>query len=405
MQYTAEEVLDFLEEEDVRFVRLAFCDIFGTPKNISIPPAALKSAFSNGASFDASAVPGFADVSRSDLFLYPDPSTLALFPWRPSNGRVVRMFCDIRYPDGRPFELDSRQILKSAAADAKALGLHCGIGTEYEFYLFKTDETGAPTDVPMDTAGYMDMAPEDAGENVRRDICLTLEDMHIATEASHHEEGPGQNEIDFRYADPLIAADNAVTFKTVVKTAAARNGLYASFDPKPIEDAPGSGMHVNFSPQSEAGDCFEAFMAGLLAHIRETTLFLNPTGQSYRRLGSSKAPLYVSWSPENRSQLIRIPAVTEEQKRRIELRSPDANANPYLAFALLLWAGLDGVEHRMTPPPSADFNLYTAIPRQLTGLRKLPLSLREAAFEAHGSAFIGSHLPQKLVEEYTRRGQ
>ena len=242
MLYTAEEVLDFLEEEDVRFVRLAFCDIFGTPRNISIPPAELKSAFQTGVSFDASSVPGFTDVSHSDLFLYPDPTTLALFPWRPSNGRVVRMFCDIRYPDGTPFGLDSRQILKSAEADAKEMGLRCNIGSEYEFYLFKTDETGAPTDIPMDTAGYMDMAPEDAGENVRRDICLTLEDMHIATEASHHEEGPGQNEIDFRYADPLVAADNAVTFKTVVKTAAARNGLYASFDPKPIPGAPGSGM-------------------------------------------------------------------------------------------------------------------------------------------------------------------
>ena len=405
MLYTAEEVLDFLEEEDVRFVRLAFCDIFGTPRNISIPPAELKSAFQTGVSFDASSVPGFTDVSHSDLFLYPDPTTLALFPWRPSNGRVVRMFCDIRYPDGTPFGLDSRQILKSAEADAKEMGLRCNIGSEYEFYLFKTDETGAPTDIPMDTAGYMDMAPEDAGENVRRDICLTLEDMHIATEASHHEEGPGQNEIDFRYADPLVAADNAVTFKTVVKTAAARNGLYASFDPKPIPGAPGSGMHINFSPESDAGDCFPAFMAGLLRPIGETTLFLNPTAQSYQRLGSRKAPVYVSWSPENRSQLIRIPATTDPQKRRIELRSPDANANPYLAYALLLWAGMDGVKRGMTPPPSSDFNLYTASAPQLKGLKKLPVSLQEAAFDARSSSFITKRLPMKLIEEYAARGK
>jgi glutamine synthetase len=405
MLYTAEEVLDFLEEEDVRFVRLAFCDIFGTPRNISIPPAELKSAFESGVSFDASAVPGFTGVSRSDLFLYPDPTTLALFPWRPSNGRVVRMFCDIRHPDGTPFALDSRQILKTAEADAKAMGLRCGIGAEYEFYLFKTDENGVPTSIPMDTAGYMDMAPEDAGENVRRDICLTLEDMHIATEASHHEEGPGQNEIDFRYADPLVSADNAVTFKTVVKTAAARNGLYACFDPKPIEGAPGSGMHINFSPEMDGGDCFPAFLAGLLRHISEMTLFLNSTEQSYQRLSSRKAPQYISWSPENRSQLIRIPATTNEKKRRIELRSPDANANPYLAYALLLWAGMDGINRGMTPPPSTDFDLHTASESQLKGLRKLPTSLQAAAFEARSSAFIGKYLPEKIVEEYAKRGK
>ena len=403
MLYTAEEVLDFLEEEDVKFVRLAFCDLFGAPKNVSVQPTELKAAFASGVSFDASAVPGFADLSRSDLFLFPDPATLALFPWRPSNGRVVRMFCDIRYPDGRPFELDTRQILKSAVADARAQGLRCGIGTEYEFYLFKTDENGVPTEIPMDTAGYMDMAPEDAGENVRRDICLTLGEMGIATEASHHEEGPGQNEIDFRYADPLAAADNAVTFINVVKTAAARNGLRASFDPKPIATAPGSGMHINLSPAMDTGDCFAPFMAGLMAHILETTLFLNPTAQSYKRLGASKAPRYVSWSPENRSQLVRIPAATDESKRRIELRSPDANANPYLAYALLLWAGLDGVAKKMTPPESRDYNLYTAPEEKLADLKKLPSTLAEAAALAKESGFIRAHLPEKLVEEYARR--
>ncbi len=403
MLYTAEEVLDFLEEEDVKFVRLAFCDVFGAQKNISVPPAELKAAFASGVSFDASAVPGFADLSKSDLFLFPDPATLVSFPWRPSNGRVVRMFCDIRSPDGTPFALDTRQILKSAVADAKKQGLHCGVGSEYEFYLFKTDEKGAATGVPMDTAGYMDMAPEDAGENVRRDICLTLEEMGIATEASHHEEGPGQNEIDFRYADPLIAADNAVTFINVVKTAAARNGLWASFDPKPIKNAPGSGMHINVSPEMDAGDCFESFKAGLMAHVLEMSLFLNPTAQSYERLGASKAPLYVSWSPENRSQLIRIPAATEVRKRRIELRSPDANANPYLAYALLLWAGLDGVTQKMSPPESRNFNLYTATEKQLAGLKKLPSSLPEAALLAENSAFIRAHLPETLVEKYAKR--
>lgn len=400
MLYTAEEVLDFLEEEDVRFVRLAFCDVFGAPKNISVPPSALKAAFASGVPFDASAVPGFAGLSNADLILFPDPATLASLPWRPSNGRVVRMFCNIHCPDGVPFALDTRQILKSAVADAKKQGLLCGVGAEYEFYLFKTDEKGVATDIPMDMAGYMDMAPEDAGENVRRDICLTLEEMGITTGASYHEEGPGQNEIDLRCADPLVAADNAVTFINAVKTAAARNGLWASFDPKPIKNAPGSGMHINLSPETDAGDCFEPFLAGLMAHALEMSLFLNPTAQSYERLGSGKAPRYVSWSPENRSQLIRIPAVSEERKRRIELLSPDARANPYLACALLLWAGLDGIAQKMTPPESGDFSVCTASEKQLAGPPKLPSSLSEAALLAESSDFIRAHLPKKLVEKY-----
>ncbi|NLH01358.1 MAG: glutamine synthetase, partial [Clostridiales bacterium] len=337
MLYTEEDVLEYVREEDVKFVRLAFCDIFGTQKNISIPASELSMAFRCGISFDASAIAGFGDESRSDLFLFPDPTTLTVFPWRPSHGRVVRMFCDIRYPDGRQFELDCRSILKKAEAEANKKGLRCYFGAEYEFYLFKTDENGAPTNIPMDNAGYMDMAPEDAGENVRREICLTLEEMGIVPEASHHEEGPGQNEIDFRYSDPLAAADNSVTFKTVVRTVAARNGLYACFDPKPLANMSGSGMHINMSPRLRGGDdCFYQFMAGIMEHIAEMTIFLNPTSQSYLRLGSHKAPQYISWSPENRSQLIRIPAAAEGRSR-IELRSPDANANPYIAYARLIY--------------------------------------------------------------------
>lgn len=403
MLYSIEEVLDYVREEDVKFIRLAFCDVFGTPKNISIPPAELENAFRYGISFDASAIAGFGDVRHSDLFLFPDPTTLSVLPWRPSHGRVVRMFCDIKQPDGSIFELDSRALLKKAIAETAKKGLYCYFGTEYEFYLFKTDENGMPTSIPMDNAGYMDMAPEDAGENVRREICLTLDEMGISPEASHHEEGPGQNEIDFRHSDPLTAADNSITFKTVVKTVAARNGLYASFEPKPLANMSGNGMHINISPKIPMGeDCFDFFMAGILEHIAEITLFLNPTAQSYLRLGSNKAPQFVSWSPENRSQLIRIPAATEGS-RRIELRSPDANANPYLAYALLIYAGMDGVESKLTPPPSSDFNLFSASDEVLSKLRRLPESLNAAVLAAANSNFVKNHVPPQILDEFASK--
>jgi len=400
MLYTVEEVLDYVKEEDVKFVRLAFCDVFGTPKNISIPADELEGAFRGGISFDASAIAGFGDVDHSDLFLFPDPTTLSVLPWRPSHGRVVRMFCDVKRPDGSIFELDSRALLKKAIAETAKMGLYCYFGAEYEFYLFKTDENGETTSVPMDSAGYMDMAPEDAGENVRREICLTLAEMGIVPESSHHEEGPGQNEIDFRYGDPLTAADNSMTFRTAVKTVASRNGLYACFDPKPLANMCGSGMHINMSPRMpKGGECFYPFMAGIMEHIYDITLFLNPTNQSYLRLGSHKAPQYISWSPQNRSQLIRIPAA-EPGNERIELRSPDAHANPYLAYALLIYAGLDGVKRNLTPDPSADFNLFTASDEELARFRKLPESRDEAAAAAENSSFVKRHLPPEVINEF-----
>ena len=399
------EVLDYVREEDVKFVRLAFCDVFGVPKNVSIPASELESAFRSGISIDASAIAGFGEESHSDLFLIPDSKTLSILPWRPSQGRVVRMFCDIKLPNGEAFPLDLRGLLKKAAAEAAGKGVGCCFGAEYEFYLFKNDENGAPTSIPIDNAGYMDMAPDDLGENVRREICLTLAEMGISPEASHHEEGPGQNEIDFRYSDALSAADNSVTFKTVVKTVAARNGLYACFDPKPIANAAGSGMHINVSPNMpKGGDGFYPFMAGILEHISEITLFLNPTPQSYLRLGSHKAPQYISWSPGNRSQLIRIPAAGMGQNR-IELRSPDANANPYLAYALVIYAGLDGIERGLTPPPSADFNLFTASEKELAGYKKLPDSIKQAALEAKNSEFIKKHLPPQIIKEFVSCGK
>lgn len=398
MIYTADEIFDFIEQEDVKFIRLAFCDPLGRQKNISIMPSELRRAFEDGISFDASAILGFAGEERSDLLLFPIPSTLNVLSWRPSHGKVVRMFCDIRYPDGTPFECDSRYILKQAIETARKKGISVSFGSEFEFYLFKTDEDGYPTMVPFDRGGYMDVAPEDKGENIRREICLTLIDMGIRPESSHHEEGPGQNEIDFRFSDAMSAADNAMNFVTVVKAAAMHNGLYADFSPKPLDDRSGNGMHINISLASTDGfDHTSQFMAGIMAHITEITAFLNNRPESYKRLGEMKAPLYVTWSPENRSQLIRIPAAKGEY-RRIELRSPDPCANPYIAYAMLIYSGLDGIEKQMECPEPVNLNLYTA-PASLTDrLDKLPGSLDEAHEIARHSDFVKSHLPEKLID-------
>ncbi|PKM72920.1 MAG: type I glutamate--ammonia ligase [Firmicutes bacterium HGW-Firmicutes-16] len=401
MLYSIDEVLDYVKEEDVKFVRLAFCDVFGTPKNVSILASELENAFRNGISVDAAAIAGFSEESHSDIYLFPDLMTLSLLPWRPSHGKVVRIFCDIKLTNGDDFELYPRVLLKKAVAEAAKKGLSCYFGSEYEFYLFKNDENGLPTSVPMDSAGYMDIAPDDLGENVRREICLTLEEMGMSPESSHHEEGPGQNEIDFRYSDPVSAADNSITFKTVVRTVASRNGLTALFDPKPIANASGCGMHINVSPSmAKGGEYFDSFMAGILEHVSDMTLFLNPTAQSYLRLGSHKAPQYISWSPHNLSQLIRV-----RKERRIELRSPDAHANPYLAYALLIYAGLDGIERSLTPPPSADFNFFTASEEKLLGYKKLPDSFAKAASAAKSSEFIKKHLPPQIIEEFASSGR
>lgn len=390
MIYTAEEVYDYVSQEDVKFIRLAFCDPTGKMKNVSIMPEELPKAFVNGIGFDASAIEGFGTEVYSDLLLFPIPSTLTVLPWRPSHGKVVRMFCDIRYPDGTPFERDSRKILLNATKYAEKKGYTVKFGTEFEFYLFKLDENGDPTNIPFDNAGYMDVAPEDKGENVRRDICLTLLDMGILPECSHHEEGPGQNEIDFRYGDALPSADNAVNFISVVKTAALRNGLYANFSPKPLAGKSGNGMHINISVKNEAGeDCTLGFMAGILARVKELTAFLNPTEESYFRLGEQKAPKYVTWSRENRSQLIRIPAARGEYKR-MELRSPDPTANPYIAFALLIYAGIDGLENGLTPPTPVNVNLFAADEEFTDKLDKLPGSLTEAKEIAARSEWLAS---------------
>lgn len=404
--YTKDEVISYVEEENVKFIRLSFCDTTGAQKCITIMPTELRRAFDEGISFDASAIAGYSDIVQSDLLLRPDPSTLSSVPWHPTHGRMVRMYCSIHYPDGRQFPRDGRYILKTAVDEAAAAGISFYFGSEFEFYLFKTDENGERTTIPFDHAGYMDIDPGDKCEQIRREICFTLSDMGIQPESAHHEEGPGQNEITFRFSDPLKAADDAITFKSVVRTIASRNGLYANFSPKPLPGESGNGFHINMSVQDNSRgsdvDYTGSVIAGLLEHITEMTAFLNPTEKSYERLGSHKAPRYVSWSPENRSQLIRIPGTPSEYRngyrlKRIELRSPDPSANPYIAYTLLIRAGLDGIKRNLTPPPPLNINLYEADNTILQSIRKLPATLEEAKNIAKQSAWIRSVLPDGML--------
>lgn len=410
MNNAVNEVLEYVRENDVKFIRLAFSDLFGILKNISIMPTELQRAFEQGISFDGSAIQGFNDVTHSDLLLFPIPSTLMLLPWRPQQGRVIRLLCDIRNPDGSPFIGDGRTYLKKAVERCSEMGYSCRIGTECEFYLFKTDENGFPTQTTHDNGGYFDIAPIDKGENIRREICLCLEEIGIQPETSHHEQGPGQNEIDFKYSDPMTAADNFLIFKSVVKAIAARNGLFASFMPKPIAMKSGSGLHVNLSLLMNNLNIFEMtnpvqtqtaeyFIAGILNRIVEITVFLNPITNSYERLGCFEAPKYVSWSHQNRSQLIRIPSATGEFSR-MELRSPDPSLNPYLAFALILNAGLDGIIQQQTLPDPLNVNLYTAGRDVLDTISKLPDTLGEAVEIAWKSDFVRGILGNSLLEKY-----
>lgn len=403
MKYSKQEVMQYVQEEDVKFIRLAFCDVFGKQKNISIMPEELPRAFEYGIAIDASAIEEFGDETHSDLLLHPDADTLMPLPWRPEHGRVVRMFCTISYPDGRIFECDSRSILKQAVQDAEKSGCQFFFGAEQEFYLFKLDDNGNPTKEPYDNAGYMDIAPEDRGENIRREVCLTLEQMGIRPESSHHEEGPGQNEIDFRYSSPLTAADNAMTFQTVVKTVARRNGLYADFSPKPLADKPGNGFHINMSVKSSDNtDYMDCMIAGILAKVSDMTVFLNPLESSYQRFGNNKAPRYISWSSENRSQLVRVPAAVGEYKRA-ELRSPDPAANTYLAFALMIYASLYGIQNKLELQASADINLYKADADTLAKFEQLPRDLKSACAAARCSDFIKKHIPDAILEIYCNR--
>ena len=409
MDQTVSEILDFVLENDIKFIRLQFCDIFGELKNISILASQLEKAFTHGISFDASSINGFLTVEDSDLFLVPDPSTLAILPWRPQEGRVARFFCYIKRPNGELFKGDCRNLLYQAANELTSSGYSAKVGPECEFYLFKTDDEAEPILIPQDKAGYFDVAPFDKGENVRREICLTLEEMGLTPESSHHESGPGQNEIDIKYGSPLESADNFITLKSVIKTIAGLNGLFASFLPKPFIDHSGSGFHVNLSLSKGEQNIFsqnghskesESFIAGILHRIKEITAVLNPTVNSYKRFGGYEAPKYITWSHNNRSQLIRIPASTGEYSR-MELRSPDSTCNPYLAFALLIKAGLEGIREGRELPRSVDKNLYEL--SEEMQVETLPVSFKEALDIMKNSEFVKNALGEFIFDKYVSK--
>lgn len=385
---TQKEVIEYVEEENVKFIRLAFFDVKGHQKNISIQPSELLRAFSTGISFDASSIEGFNDEAHSDLFLVPEPRTLSILPWRSFDGSVVRMYCDIYNPDGTLYKNDTRYLLKQALEQAKKAQIEIRCGNEYEFYLFQLDEKGKATKTPLDQAGYMDIAPFDQGEDVRRQICHYMMEMGMEPEASHHEQGPGQNEIDFRYNNPLLAAEDGATLRWVIKTVAQANGLVANFMPKPLKEEAGNGFHINMSTNSH----MDEFMAGILNHIKEITLFLNPSENSYDRLGEDKAPKYVSWGYNNRSTLIRIPA----GNKRLELRSPDCLANTFLAYTLLIYAGLDGIEKHMTCMEPTSLNLF----KETGEFDVLPQSLKEAKKLAKNSDFVKKYVPENILKAY-----
>ncbi len=405
-QFTVEDIIEFVEENDVKFIRLAFCDLYGIQKNISIMPDELRSAFEDGINFDSFLISGLEDFNGQDLFLKPDPDTLHILPWRPQSGRVVRLYCDIVLADGTPFEYDYRHFLKETLKECEEIGFNSRMGLKSEFYLFKTDENDNPTDIPFDNGGYFDVAPNDKGENIRREICLTLEEMGIKPQSSHHERGPGQNEIDFLAGDILTTADNFVTYKNVVENIAARNGVFASFDPIPLEGKPGNGLHVKMANykngenlQNIDKDFSESFMAGILNRIREITIFLNCRKDSYGRFGYSEAPKYITWSAQNNSRLLRVPEVNGKRNYFI-LRSPDSCLNPYLASAILIQAGIAGVKNKEKLPAPLEINSRYLTEDRSAYLDTLPLSIEEAIEVASNSDFINNSNFANIANHY-----
>lgn len=420
-KYTKEDVMRIVAEQDIKFIRLQFTDIFGQLKNVAITASQIRKALDNKCMFDGSSIEGFVRIEEADQYLYPDLDSFVILPWSPQQGRVARLICDVYTPQLKPFEGDPRYILRKVVDEAKQMGYTFNVGPECEFFLFNLDEKGRPTTEPHDNAGYFDLGPLDQGEMTRREICLALEDMGFEIEASHHEVAPGQHEIDFKYAQALTAADNIVTFKLAVKTYAQHNGLHATFMPKPVYGIAGSGMHVNMSlfKDSENAFCDESdiyglsetaysFMAGLMEHIRGMAAITNPLINSYKRLVPGyEAPCYVAWSAQNRSPLIRIPA-SRGVSTRIELRNPDPSCNPYLALAVCLAAGLDGIKRKLAPPPAVDENIFELDEKQRRGygIGNLPTSLIRAVEELLKDELVlntlGSHVAERYIEAKLR---
>ena len=417
-KYTPEDIIRIVREENVRFIRLQFTDIFGAFKNIAITASQLQKALDNKCMFDGSSIEGFVRIEESDMYLYPDLDTFLIFPWYDDSCKAARLICDVYKPDGTPFEGDPRGLLKQVLCEAEEMGFSdFNVGPECEFFLFSNDEDGHPTTRTQDRGAYFELGPTDLGEHARRDMCLTLEEMGFEIEASHHEVANGQHEIDFKYADALSAADNIVTFKLAVKTIAHQHNMYATFMPKPIYGVAGSGMHVNMSLMKDGKNAFcdpddalglsktaYSFIAGILEHARGMTAVTNPLVNSYKRLVSGyEAPVYIAWSASNRSPLVRVPA-SRGMGTRIELRNPDPSANPYLTLALCLAAGLDGIRRGLTPPHSTDANIFelSEDEREEKGIENLPSNLKDAVRAMKKDALIretlGKHIFDKYVE-------
>lgn len=421
---TKEEIFQIVEEEGIEFIRLQFTDIFGVLKNLAVTTSQLEKALNNRVLFDGSAIEGFVGVEESDMYLHPDLETFAIIPWRPQQGKVARLLCDIYYPDGRPFEGDPRLVLKREIEKARREGYRFRIGPECEFFLYHLDDNNMPTTITHEKAGYFDVAPADLGENARRDIILTMEQMGYDVESSYHEFAPAQHEIDLHYSGALRAADTIETFRLAARTVAKRHGLYATFMPKPKSGVNGSGMHINVSLVQDGVNAFEDendpnglskeayyFIGGIMKHVKEITAFTNPLVNSYKRLVSGyDAPKYIAWSQKNRSILIRIPA-TRGFNTRIELRGPDSAANPYLTLALIIAAGMDGIRNQIMPSESVDENMATMTyeERKERGIDSLPMSLGEALQEMKNSQFVkdvlGDHIVQKFCKEKEKEWQ
>jgi len=418
---TKEEIFELVEENNVKFIRLQFTDIFGVLKNVAITVDQLAKAMNNECMFDGSSIEGFARIEESDMYLRPDPDTFVIFPWRPQVGKEARLICDVYTAEGEPFKGDPRYVLKKVIAKANAMGYDSfNVGPECEFFLFLTDSEGNPTTITHDNAGYFDLGPIDLGENARRDISMVLDEMGFEIEASHHEVAPGQHEIDFKYTDALTAADAILTFKLVVKVMAQRHGLHATFMPKPIEGINGSGMHTNlslfkgeenafFDPNDKLQLSQDAyyFLGGLMKNVAAITALTNPTVNSYKRLVPGyEAPVYVAWSAKNRSPLIRIPAV-RGKATRLELRNPDPSCNPYLALAGILAAGLDGIENKIEPPSPVNANIFemSEKSRKKNKIGSLPGDLNEAVSMMKNSPLVkdilGEHVLGKYIEAKT----
>jgi glutamine synthetase len=412
---TKEDVLQAVTENDVKFIRTQFTDTMGMIKSWAIPAEDLEGAFENGVMFDGSSIEGFTRIEESDMILMPDPTTFRLLPWRPKEGAVARIIGDVYRPNGKPFEGDPRYVLKQAVAKAAELGYSMNTGPELEFFLFELDEKGHPTTNLTDNGGYFDFAPLDKAQDVRRAIDFALEDMGFKIEASHHEVAPSQHEINFRFGDVLNTCDNIVTFKYVVKSIAYHMGYYASFMPKPLFGVNGSGMHSNQSLMMDGKNAFydpdtpdqlstiaKQYIAGLLTHVREFAAITNSTVNSYKRLVPGyEAPIYCTWSASNRSSLIRIPA-SRGLGTRVELRCPDPACNPYLAFAAMLSAGLDGIEKKMEAPAPTNVNIFklTEEDRAAQGIASLPGDLKEAIDLMAGSSFVKEVLGDHVFENY-----